>query len=396
MARAMRSDARAVTRGDILARRPEQTSGFPRYAARGSGAYVWDVDGKRYIDYLLGYGPVILGHADPRVTSAVVAELANGNCFSPLWSTRQVELAEVLTTTIPGADLALLLKTGSDATSAAVRLARIFTGRDKVLRGGYNGWHDWSVWQAAGVPKAARDNAIEFDLTPESLRINLASHIDEVAAVVTMPFGFETTTSSVLEEIAAVTREHGALFVLDEMRTGFRMALGGAQEFFSVSADLATFSKAMANGFPISAVTGRRDVLECLSQTKISSTFYAGSAEMTAALTTIDALTSTDALAVVWARGSELQSGLREILGEFQVRADVLGYPPLPFLSFDRDHPRRREAIDTFYTETTRGGVLFHPEHQWFVSASHTEADIGHTLDVCRSAMRTLVRRGLA
>jgi glutamate-1-semialdehyde aminotransferase len=393
--RGRRTDARASTRGDILSDGPSGETRFPRYAARGLGAHVWDVDGHEYIDYLLGYGPIILGHAHPEVTAAVIAEIGEGNCFSPLWTTQQVALTERLTEIIPGAELALLLKTGSEATSAAVRLARVFTGRDKVVRWGYNGWHDWSVWQSAGVPRAVRENSIEFDFTAAGLTRVLREHSGEVAAVVTMPFEFETTSAEHLQALVEIAHQHGALMIFDEMRSGFRMALGGAQEFFGVTADLATFSKAMANGFPISAVTGRRDVLECLQATKISSTFYAGSAEMAAALATIEILRSTNALATIWARGLQLQEGLRDLVAKWRVRANVAGYPPFPFLTFDAEHPRRSEAIAAFYTESTLRGLLLHPDHQWFVSSAHTEADIDETLAAIDTAFGVLRERGL-
>jgi glutamate-1-semialdehyde 2,1-aminomutase len=390
-------DARAVTRGDIL---PDAASGeptFPRYAARAQGAYVWDVDGRRYVDYLLGYGPVVLGHADPRVTAAVTAELAHGTCMSPLWSPRQVELTELLTATIPGAELALLLKTGSDATSAAVRLARIHTGREKVVRWGYNGWHDWAAEQPAGVPAGTRAATLRFAHDPASLRAVLERHAGEVACVMTMPFDEEVVPDGALAELRAATHEHGALLVFDEMRSGFRMALGGAQERFSVQADLATFSKAMANGYAISALTGRAEILERLTETKISSTFYASPIEMVAALTTIGILRDTDAIDRLWAIGRALQDGLRALAAAHGVAAEVVGYPPMPFLRFlEPDGARRAQVKRRFYAETTRRGQLLHPDHQWFVSAAHTDADVEQTLAACDEAFRTLVDEGLA
>ncbi|MBK6502782.1 MAG: aminotransferase class III-fold pyridoxal phosphate-dependent enzyme [Candidatus Microthrix sp.] len=131
---------------------------------RAEGPFVWDVDGNRFTDFLLGYGPVVLGHAQPDVMAAAVAQLSTGNCIAPLWSPRQVELAHLLTETLPGAESALLLKTGSDATSAAIRLARAFTGRDLVLRCGYHGWHDWAVEQPGGVVSAVRAHTVPFPL----------------------------------------------------------------------------------------------------------------------------------------------------------------------------------------------------------------------------------------
>lgn len=392
MRRALACDARAITRGDIMPNDDIGTTVYPRYVSRAKGAYVWDVDGHRYVDYLLGYGPVVLGHADDRVTAAVTAELAGGVCFSPLWSPRQVELNELLVSLIPGAQACYLQKTGSDATTTAVRLARIFTGRDRVARWGYNGWHDWAAGSPAGIPPATREDTLLFDLNePETLLSLFRRYPGEIACVLTMPFEYETIPADRLGELRDIAHRHGALFVLDEMRSGFRMSLGGAQQYFDVQADVATFSKAMANGHPISAVVGRADVLGCLAQTRISSTFYAGPADMAAALATIDILRGTDALDRIWALGTALQDGLREVIGEFEVDAEVVGYPPAPFLRFHgADERRRQDLTRQFFIRTTHDGVLLHPDHQWFVSAAHTPTDIDFTIEVCRAAMRSL------
>lgn len=394
-ARGLAVDARAATRGDIL---PDDAAGavFPRHASRAHGAHVWDVDGRRYVDWLLGYGPVVLGHADPRVTAAVVAEMGQGVCTSPLWSKRQVELTELLTATIPGAELALLLKTGSDATSAAVRLARIFTGREMVVRHGYNGWHDWAAERPAGVPAGTRSATAVFDGRSASLRAALERHRGEVACVVTTPFDDDEIADGALVELRAITHEHGALFVLDEMRSGFRIAFGGAQERFGVQADLATFSKAMANGHAISALTGRAEILERLCETKISSTFYASSPEMAAALTTIAILRDTDALHRLWTTGRTLQDGLRSLLADRGIAAEVVGYPPMPFLRFRTDDPVRLAALKrAFYAETTRHGALLHPDHQWFVSAAHDEEDVALTLAACAAGCDRIAQEDL-
>lgn len=390
-------DARARTRADIVPPDALGLTTYPRYAARAEGAYVWDVDGRRYIDYLLGYGPVVLGHADRRVTAAVTAELELGNCTSPLWSRRQVELTELLACVVPGAELALLLKTGSDATSAAVRLARIFTGREKVLRWGYNGWHDWSVDAPAGVPAQTRAATLKFDCEPASLKRQLHRHPREVACVITMPFENDIIQGDVLRELRELAHEHGALFVLDELRSGFRLALGGAQEHFTIQADLATFGKAMANGYAISAVTGRAEILECLVETKISSTHYASPFEMAAAQTTIELLRDTDAIARLWAVGSAFQDGLSAAIANADVAAEVVGYPPMPFMRFlEPDAKRRSEIKRRFYAEVVRRGVLLHPDHQWFVSTAHSDADIVASVDACSEALRALRRQGLA
>lgn len=385
-------DARSATRGDILANDDRGRTVYPRYFAKAQGAYLWDVDGKRYIDYVLGYGPVVLGHAHERVAEAVVQEIRSGHCIAPLWSPRQVELCELLTSTIPGAELAYTLKTGSDATSAAVRLARIFTGREKVVRWGYNGWHDWAVGMPAGIPASTRDNTIVLDqLNTASLGAVFERYPREIACFLTMPYEFDTVPPRELRALAEITHQYGALFVLDEMRSGFRIALGGAQQYFGVRADLVTFSKAMANGFPISALVGRRDVMNCLGQTRISSTFYASPVDMVAALTTISILQDTDAITTLWDRGSKFQLGLAALIEELDVQAEVVGYAPSPFLRFHRGQDQVKHR---FYVEATRRGLLLHPDHQWFLSAAHTEEDVGFSLEVCRDALEAALIHG--
>lgn len=300
-AQSARTDARAATRGDVVGPCASGVTRYPRYFSRAAGSYLWDLEGRRYVDFTLGYGPVVLGHADERVTEAVLAELSNGNCIAPLWSRRQSELTDLLVSVVPGAEMAYLLKTGSDATSTAVRLSRIVTGREKVLRWGYNGWHDWAAGIPAGIPEATRADTLLFDYSDlRTLREAFARHPGQVACVLMMPFGDETAPEGHLQKIRDIAHEHGALFVLDEMRSGFRLDLSGAQGLLGVQADVSTFSKAMANGHPISAVVGRADVLSALARTRISSTFYADPAPMAAALATIRILRDTDALERIW------------------------------------------------------------------------------------------------
>ncbi|MEU9281499.1 aminotransferase class III-fold pyridoxal phosphate-dependent enzyme [Streptomyces sp. NPDC048341] len=365
---------------------------YPRYFSRAAGPYLWDLDGRRYVDFTLGYGPVVLGHADERVTEAVLAELRNGNCIAPLWSRRQSELTDLLTSVVPGAEMAYLLKTGSDATSTAVRLSRIFTGCDKVIRWGYNGWHDWAAGIPAGISEGTRADTLLFEYSDLStLRDAFARHPGQVACVLMMPFGDERAPEGHLQKIRDIAHEHGALFVLDEMRSGFRLGLSGAQGLLGVQADVSTFSKAMANGHPISAVVGRADVLSTLARTRISSTFYADPAPMAAALTTIRILRDTDAFERMWKVGSAFQDGLSALVDQHRVPARVVGYPPMPFLQFTHADPIIRERMSTaFAAEAAQHGVLLHPSHQWFLSAAHTGEDIEFALHGCNQALSAL------
>lgn len=299
---------------------------YPIYGSHAAGAYLWDVDENRYIDYTLGYGTVVLGHADPRVTDAVITEIKRGHCLSPLWKPPQVELTGLLTSVIPEAEMAFLMKTGSDATSGSVRLARIFTGRNKVLRWGYNGWHDWATPRPAGVPTSTLSETLCFRYNDlDSLLTTFEKHPNQIACVLMMPFELELPDPNFLHQVRAIAHEHGALFILDEMRSGFRLALGGAQEYFGVQADLATYSKSMANGYPISAIVGRADILRGLGCTKMTATYFGTSIEMVAAITTISILKDTSAIAHIWSMGKMFQEGIRDIISEYAVPAQVHG-----------------------------------------------------------------------
>lgn len=388
--RGVRTDAWAASRHAIR-ENDASNLGYPQYFERARGGYLWDVDGNQYIDFILGYGPIILGHADPRVNESVFEELRKGSCISPMWSPRQVELTELLTEVIPGAEKAFLMKTGSDATAAAVRLARIHTGRDKVVKWGYNGWHDWTAPRPTGVPASTQADTLYFAFNDlESLEAAFSRHSGQLACVIMMPFELEAPEPGFLEGVKSVAHRNGAVFILDEMRSGFRMALGGAQEYFGIQADISTFSKAMANGFPISAVVGRSDLLEGLGKTHMASTFYANPAEMAAAITTISILKESDALPRIWRLGEALQEGLRNLVKELAAPAEVVGYPIAPFVVFGRGEDLEAQEIKArFYAETISRGVLLHPNHQWFLSAAHTEKDIETTLEVCRAAFQT-------
>lgn len=385
-------DAWLATRKAILPQDVFPERSYPIFVSRASGAYFWDVDDNRYIDYILGFGTVILGHADPRVTDAVIADLRTGVNVSPFWRRPQIELSETLASIIPGAEMSYAMKTGSDATTGALRLARVFTGRQKVVRWGYNGWHDWSCSRTAGISDSVLLDTLGFEYNDiGSLRSVFDAYPGEIACVIMMPFETEAPNDGFLGMVRDIAHANGALFILDEIRSGFRMALGGAQQFFDIQADLATFSKAMSNGFAISAIVGKAGIMRSLGHTHMASTYYANSAAMVAAITTIDILRNTDALKRIWQRGEELIGGLRRLIDTIGVAAEVVGYPPCPFLRFKYESPiTQNEKKIRFYSETVRRGVLLHPNHHWFISAAHSAEDIELTLEACRKAFESI------
>jgi glutamate-1-semialdehyde 2,1-aminomutase len=364
---------------------------YPIYVARGQGATLWDVDGNRFLDWILAYGIIVLGYCDPDVDAAAIGEIREGFAF-PLTRPVQNELAELLVDVIPCAEMVHFFKTGSDTTTAAVRLARIVTGREKIVRWGYNGWHDWCCIREAGIPRQVRENVLTFRYNDlDSLEDVLKRHHDEVACVIMMPLEIEAPQPGFLAGVKELAHRHGALFILDEMRSGFHLALGGAQEYYGVTPDLATFSKAMSNGYAMSALAGRRDLMQALSQTYVSSTFFTNSIPMAAAVATINKLRRKQVIPHLWQIGKGLMEGLDRLAHDLGVEAQAVGIPPTPFLVFTYSTPEVREtAKHVFFRETTRRGLLLHPSHHWFVCAAHTEQDLAHTLEICEKAFRAV------
>ncbi len=385
-----RSDAFVVASGSVIASDQRIDGVYPEFIERAKGAYIWDTDGRRFLDYLCGYGTILLGHADDEVDRAVIAEIGRGFATGHP-KELQVRLNERLVQLIPCAELSMLLKTGSDATSAAIRLARAFTGRERVARFGYNGWHDWAAQRRAGIPASTDDLVTVFPYNDfYSLETELRARADEYAAVLMMPFEVEQPNSGYLEAVRALTQELGIVLVFDEMRSGFRLAMGGAQEVMGVVPDLATFGKAMANGYALSAVVGRGEILERLHQVHISSTFYNNSLEMAAALATIETIERTSALTTIRERGEQLQDGLRAAIAGADVPVEVVGVPQMPFLAFP---DQASTAKETFYRHVASQGYLLHPNHHWYVNASMTADEITSTVEVCADGLQLAAKK---
>jgi glutamate-1-semialdehyde 2,1-aminomutase len=369
---------------------------YPIYAARGQGAHLWDLDGNRFLDWILAYGIIVLGYCDPDVDAAAIREIRDGFAF-PLTRPVQNELAELLIEVIPCAEMVHFFRTGSDATTTAVRLARVVTGRDKIVRWGYHGWHDWCCIREAGIPRHVREDTLTFTYNDlDSLEDALKQNRDQVACVIMMPLEIELPEPGFLAGVKELAHRYGAVFILDEVRSGFHVALGGAQEYYGVVPDLATFSKALSNGYAVSALVGRRDIMQTLSQTYVSSTFFTNSLAMAAAVATIRKLRREQVIPHLWRIGQCLLQGLDRLAGDLGVEARSVGLPPMPYLVFTYADPEVREAAKyAFYRETARRGILLHPNHHWFVCASHTEQDLAYTLEVCEDAFRA-VKEALA
>ena len=393
---------RYIPGGVIGTRRPENfvPEAYPLYVRDGKGSHFFDIDGNEYIDYLAGFGPVILGHAYEAVDNAAIERIRKGFCFD-LSQEVQNTLAEKVIQMIPCAEKVIFVLSGSDATTAAIRLARTFTGRDKIMKFGYTGWHDWAVPVAVGIPARAREDIIPFEYNNiESVEQTMNKYKGHLAAVILTPLAHEYNhplefpTNNFLHNLRDLTKANGALLIFDEIRTGFRLARGGAQEYFGVTPDLAVFGKAMANGYPIGMVAGRDDVMMEALKAYISSTFFYNSFPMEAAVACLREIEEKNVIPHIWNQGEKLQKGLREIIAKYEAPAEVSGPPPMPFLTFipdkEKKHSERRRI---FYTETTANGIFIHPFHHWYISYTHSDDDIQKALSVIDDAMKTVVEQ---
>ena len=371
----------------------------PMYFDRASGCRVWDVDGHAYIDLLMAYGPFVLGYADEAVDRAAMAQVARGPLVS-LNHPMHVEFAERLVRRFPSAQMAVLLKTGSEATTAALRIARRHTGRKLVARCGYHGWHDWCLPLQDFAPSGLDAQVLEFRAAdPDSLRALLDAHRDRFAAVIVAPEMVIPHAPATFSALLEITRRHGAVFVLDEVKTAFRTAPGSMQARVGIDPDLTTLSKALGNGWPVAAVVGRRDVMRCAAGMHLSATYHGDTAAMAAAMATLDALDARDVANNLWALGQRLIDGLNAAASRHGVPALAYGepLPPMPFLRFTHEDPGANGALrDTFCEEALARGALLHPRHMWFVSDAHEPADIDRVVAAADGALGAVRARHAA
>jgi glutamate-1-semialdehyde 2,1-aminomutase len=361
----------------------------PLYMTRGRGARCWDADGHEYIDYIGAFGPFLLGYAHPVVDAAVCAQLARGNLLS-LNHPLHVEFAERLVRRFPGAQMAAFFKTGSEATTAALRIARAATGRKAVVRCGYHGWHDWCLPLEQFVPSGLADQVLELDVSdPESLEGLLANAPSKVAAVIVAPEMILPTRASIFQSLLEITHAHGAVFILDEVKTALRIKPGSFQEHVAIQPDLTTLSKALGNGWPVAAVVGKREVMKAGAGLHLSATYHGETTGMAAAMATLDFVEAHPVAEHVWALGEQLIAGLNAAAARHGVSALAFGepLPPMPFLRFTDADPVRNDRLKArFYREVLARGVLLHPRHLWFISYAHSRDDIERTLSVADRA----------
>ena len=372
-----------------LAKGPGQFSRgvAPIYLWRGKGSHVWDVDGNEYIDLNMGIGPISLGYAYPAVDEAIRAQLSDGITFS-LMHPLEVQTAELIREVVPGAEAVRFSKTGADVTSAAVRLARAFTGRSKILCCGYHGWHDWYISvtdKNRGIP--AVNNDLVFTFGYNDIESFVTSLDEDVAAVILEPTVFQAPEEGFLEEVRRLCTERGIILIFDEMWTGFRMALGGAQEYYGVNADLATFSKAVANGMPVSVLTGRQEIMDLLEEDVFFYTTFGGEAlSLAAAVATIGEMREKNVPALLERRGAQLRDGYNEIASMLDLEwTTCVGYGWRSMVTFKPEAGNPLVVKALLQQEMIRNGILWGGFHN--MCLGHTPEDVEMVLLAYRDAL---------
>lgn len=402
---------------------------YPPFMAEGLGSRLRDVDGNEYIDYLLGLGPMILGHRHPVVTKAVADAVSTyGTCFG-LPYRLEIEAAEKVVETVPGIEQVRFTNSGSEAVGTAVRLARATTGRRIILRfeGHYHGWQDTVYWSnhvdpalagpashprpvamGPGVPLELTDTLIVLTWNdPESFKQVMAERGHEIAAVITEPVVFNTgcimPEPGYLELLREETTKAGALLIFDEVISGFRFARGGAQEWFGVTPDLTTLAKGLGGGFPVAAIGGSKEAMRMIAEGRYShsGTYNANVVQCAAVAATMDVLAEPGLYERQRAIGDRLLNGLRKLAADAGIPASVDGFGTVFQLWFS-DHEihnwRDAEAhadearFTRWYQEMLVRGVLFHPLQfeNLFVSLVHTDEDIDQTLAAATQAFDVL------
>ena len=390
---ALFEDAQSLVPGGVLgARRPSDfiMGEYPIFLEVGKGCRLTDVDGNEYIDYLCGYGPIILGYREEEVDDAVIRQIKDkGFCFT-LTQRYQNDLARKLNEIIPSAERSIFLKTGSDGTTAAIRMARAYTDRVKVMRCGYHGWHDWCVEMKGGIPRKFYEDVYEFHYNDlDQIEDLMKTHGDQTAAIIMTPFGhplhqkMQAPRPGFLEGVRKLADQYGAVLVFDEVRTCFRLRMGGAQELYGVTPDLTVLGKGMANGYAIAVVTGKEAVMTtAASKLFISSTFFPNSDGYIAALKTIEVLERDHVLDAIWKKGDYLLSGIQGLIDKYpNTGAELSGVAPMFFVTFTTGDPAtKRDRRTEFYTQMIRKGFFFTPHHHAYICYRHTQEDLDKTL----------------
>jgi glutamate-1-semialdehyde 2,1-aminomutase len=398
--------------------------GITPYAQRAKGAYLWDVDGNKFIDYRMAFGPIILGHSYDEVDAKVIDEIKDGVLFA-MTGELEVEVAEMIAEMCPAVEMVRLACSGTEATMHAVRVARAYTGREVILKfeGNYHGFQDYTLWStyapveaygnrrspvpvpaSSGIPRVLAEKIITLPFNDfEGFERMIKTYGDRLAAVITEPCqgncGAIPPEPGFLEFIREKTQSYGVVFILDEVKTGFRIRKGGAQEYYNVRPDLATYAKALGNGYPAAAFGGKKEIMSIIGHgVSQGGTYTNNKPGVAAAYATLKVMQREPVIETIEKRGRRLMDGLKEIFDEAGLQTVMSGYPSMFSIAFgvDRVTCQRdwNESDKAFYLRFVEAaierGVMpdLDAREPWFLCYSHSEADIDKTLEVCAEVVK--------
>ena len=369
---------------------------FPYYAGRAKGSHYWDVDNNEYIDWLCGYGPVVLGHQHPIVEEAALRMQQLAICANhptPI----MIELAEYLVDLVDFSAWAVFGKNGSDMTTWAIQVARDYTGRKKILKttDSYHGTGSWCTPGHAGL--IAEDTLHIHDFTWNDLNsfdAQIKKFRNQLAAVILSPFHHPAFAKSELpnpgffKHIENICRREGIVLILDDIRAGFRLHHGGSHRYFDFEPDLICFCKAIANGHPLSATLGKKELRIAASRVFLTGSYWNNPVPMAAALTCLQILAKENAVEKMRLTGEQLMNGLIAAAKEYNYNVIASGPPAIPFLTFEDDPGLHLQQ--NFCVEMVQRGVFVHPHHNWFISTAHSQTDIADTIHIAKLAFASM------
>ncbi len=405
-------------------------NGSTPYVKNAKGAYLWDVDGKRYIDYRLAFGPIILGHSYDEVDAKVIDEVRQGVLFA-MTGELEIEVGEMIISMCPAVEMIRLACSGTEATMHAIRVARAFTGREIILKfeGNYHGFHDHTLWStysspeaygnsrnpiaipsSSGIPRSLGDLVITLPFNDfEGFERVMRSFGDQLAAVITEPCQGNCAAINpkpgFLDLIRKRTEDYGVVFILDEVKTGFRIANGGAQEYYNIKPDLATYAKAIANGYPLAAFGGKREIMSIIGQGVAQGGTYTNNKPgVSGAYATLKLLKEKPILKDIEKHGRRLMDGLKEIFEENAFTVAITGYPAMfsftlgvEKITSQRDWAHgNKELAESLTRAAIQRGIMpdLDPREPWFLCYQHSDKDVDETLNVYADIVKQAKKNG--
>ena len=363
--------------------------GYPVFTSRAKGARFWDADGNEYLDYLMAFGPILLGYDDETVNAAIIGQLGRGTVFSTAHEL-EIHTARRILSLHQWAGMVGFFIGGSATTTGAVRIARAFNGKSRIVRCGYHGWHDWTQAGGSGVPPEVGALTKEFEYgSLDSLEKVLEENKDQVACVIVETVHGQGPPAGFLQGCVDLAHRYEAVCIFDEIKVGFRIAMGGATEYYGVTPDLATFGKACCNGYPGGFVVGKKQFLETQScqEAWLAATFHCDLLSLTAMNTVFDEMSRRDGIAYQKKLGSRLVEGVNAACKRAGLSYTLQGHPAMPAPNItDDDRPRCISMLQG----VLRRGFYLHPDHPMFLCLSHTEDDIERTIEAVEESLREL------